>query len=469
MTQPFASLAALSRDLEAGRTGSARIVTDCLERIGRLNPALHALVEVYHDDALRAARAADDLRAAGHVLGPLHGLPIVLKDLFDWEGHLCEFGSLALKGRRSMQTAHAVQRLLAAGMIPLGRTEMAEFAFGGWGTNALCGTPRNPFDAGAHRAPGGSSSGSGVAVAAGLCPAALGSDTGGSVRIPAALMGIVGLKTTYGRISLHGCLSLSQSLDTVGPMTRCVEDAALLYEALAGPDPRDRATLARPPVEPGAWRDLRVAGRRVAVLAPDSFPGPVSADVAAAYGRARDVLRDLGLVLDEVELPFDLREMAELNGRLITAECYATHRAYIHDDTVPISDTMRARILRGADISAADYIAVRQAQADWAARYGDFMSGFDALLIPGAPFAAPRLDALDEADVSLALFTRPANFLATCALALPAGTDAQGLPLGIQLMGRPFDEQTLLALGHAFEAATGPQKSPDPAGLAPPG
>ncbi len=243
---PFHSLAELSRRLAAGQTSSQEIVAACLSRIDALDGKLHAFVDVYRDDALKLARDADTELREGRLRGPLHGLPIALKDLLHLQGRQTTAGSKSWRGRMSDHTATAVERLLAAGMIPLGKTHMVEFAFGGWGRNQPMGAPWNPWDMTTHRVAGGSSSGSAVAVAAGLAPAAIGSDTGGSIRIPAALCGLTGLKTTYGLVSLHGAVPLSTTLDSIGPLTHTVDDAALLTAAMAGPDPRDPATLAAP-------------------------------------------------------------------------------------------------------------------------------------------------------------------------------------------------------------------------------
>ena len=235
--------------LARGETSSRAIVEACLARIDRHDGPqvgqLHAFIEVYRDAALAAADAADQARRTGVARGPLAGLPIALKDLLHVEGRETTAGSKSWRGRISDHTATAVLRLKAAGMIPLGKTHMVEFAFGGWGRNQPMGAPWNPWDAKTHRVAGGSSSGSAVAVAGGLCPAAIGSDTGGSIRIPAALCGITGLKPTYGRVSLYGAVPLSGTLDSIGPLARTVEDCGLLLAAMAGPDPRDPATLAR--------------------------------------------------------------------------------------------------------------------------------------------------------------------------------------------------------------------------------
>src|SRR6476469_4511289 len=234
---PYLPLTALSRRLGAGETSSHDIVAACLERIAVLDGHTHSFIEVY------GAAAVDLERKAGLGRGPLHGLPIALKDLLHVKDRVTTAGSKSWHGRVATETATAVERLLAAGMIPLGKTHMVEFAFGGWGRNQPMGTPWNPWDTRVHRVAGGSSSGSAVAVAAGLAPAAIGSDTGGSIRIPAALCGLTGLKPTYGTISLAGVVPLANTLDSLGPLARPVDDAALLTAAMAGPDPRDASTL----------------------------------------------------------------------------------------------------------------------------------------------------------------------------------------------------------------------------------
>ncbi len=255
---PFHSLADLARELATGETSSREIVDACLARIAALDGRLHAFIDVYRDDALASADAADRERRAKWPRGPLHGLPIALKDLLHLAGRQTTAGSKNWRGRISDHTATSVERLIAAGMIPLGKTHLVEFAFGGWGRNEPMGAPWNPWDTTVHRVAGGSSSGSAVATAAGLAPAAIGSDTGGSVRIPAGLCGLTGLKTTYGLVSLYGAVPLSGTLDTIGPLAHTAEDAALLTAAMAGPDPRDPATLAAPTVR----SRRRARGRR---------------------------------------------------------------------------------------------------------------------------------------------------------------------------------------------------------------
>jgi aspartyl-tRNA(Asn)/glutamyl-tRNA(Gln) amidotransferase subunit A len=463
---PFHSLTELSRLLSAGETSSREIVAACLARIDALDGRLHAFVEVYRRDALAWADVADRERKAGIDRGPLSGLPIALKDLLHFEGHQTTAGSKSWLGRISDHTATVVLRLVAAGMIPLGKTHMVEFAFGGWGRNPPMGAPWNPWDMRTHRVAGGSSSGSAVAVAGGLVPAAIGSDTGGSVRIPAGLCGLTGLKTTYGLISLHGAVPLSTTLDSIGPLTHTVEDAALLAAAMAGPDASDPATLAAPRFDLAAALAGKpdVRGLRIACLAPEDFSAPTLPDVVRARNEAMAVLRGLGAIVDEPRVPLDWDDVMVRNGRLIAAEAYAHHRSYIEDASLPIDPWVRRRILAGKAISAAghaDELVLRQRAA---ASFADWMRERDALLTPTLPITATPIADIDESTTPLATFTRAANYLGACALTLPAGLSPEGLPIGVQLIGAPFAEATLIRIGRAFQAATDwHRRRPEPA------
>ena len=466
---PFRSVTALSRMLATRAVSSREIVKACLARIDTYDTKLHAFVEVYAEAALASADAADLERHAGWVRGPLHGIPIAIKDLMHIKGRATSAGSQSWTGRVADHTATAVEHLLAAGMIPLGKTHMVEFAFGGWGRNQPMGAPWNPWDPHVHRVAGGSSSGSAVAVAGGLAPAALGSDTGGSVRIPAALCGLTGLKTTYGLISLYGTVPLSITLDSLGPLVHTVEDAALLTEAMAGPDPRDDATLSAPRCDfsrvLGAEPDL--TGMRIAVQAPDQFPAYIEPDVMQAHQDVIRVLRDLGARVGEVHMPLDFADLMLRNGRLIAAEAYAVHRGYIEDATLPIDPWVRKRVLAGKAIGAADYIDELMERRDAAAQFAEWMRGCDALLTPTLPITARPLEEVDEASTPLAAFTRAANYLGACALSLPAGLSRHGLPIGVQLMGAPFREDVLVAIGRGFQRATDwHQRPPPPATIA---
>ncbi|MFJ1301585.1 amidase [Pseudomonadota bacterium AL_CKDN230030165-1A_HGKHYDSX7] len=452
----YASLSVLAEGLASGRFSAVELARLYLDRIERANAALHAYVAVDAEGALSLAQAADGRRARGYTLGPLDGLPIALKDLCEVRGTMTTAGSQAWIDRASETTGVVAHRLVQAGMVVLGKTHMVEFAFGGWGTNPVMGTPRNPWDAQAHRVPGGSSSGSGVAVAAGLAPAAIGSDTGGSVRIPAALNGITGLKTTCGVISRDGAVALSQTLDSIGPLTRDVRDAMLITQALAGPDAADPVTLGAPAfrIESPRASAAPLAGTRIAVMPPEAYPIAVSPAITRAMSDARAVLSGLGAEVFECEVPFDFHAMMLANGRIIAAEAYALHRAYIEDPALPLGQYVRARVLGGKTISAADYLEALREHAQTRARWQQWMAQYDALLTPALPFEARRLDEVDENATPLAAFSRAGNFLGACGLSLPAGHGEHGLPVAVQLLGKPFDEATLGRIGIAFQAVS---------------
>jgi aspartyl-tRNA(Asn)/glutamyl-tRNA(Gln) amidotransferase subunit A len=390
------------------------------------------------------------------VRGALHGLPIAIKDLVHLSGRMTTAGSKSRPYGIARETATAAGRLLAAGMIPLGKTHLVEFAFGGWGCNQPMGAPWNPWDAAVHRVAGGSSSGSAVAVAAGLAPAAIGSDTGGSIRIPAALCGLTGLKPTYGVISIAGVFPLAPTLDSLGPIARTVDDAALLAAVMAGPDPRDPATLAAPEVDfagvLAAEPDVR--DMRISALAPEQFPCAVDPDVLGARAAAIDVFRALGASVAEARVPFDFADLTLRNGRITAAEAYALHRRYIEDETLEIDPWVRRRTLGGKSVSAADYIDDLAARRSAAAAFAEWMRGRDALLTPTVPIVATPIAEVDEAASPLVSFTRAGNYLGACALTLPAGFSSGGLPVAVQLIGAPFTEATLLRLGRAFQRAT---------------
>ncbi|HTT09487.1 MAG TPA: amidase [Burkholderiaceae bacterium] len=444
---PFSTLTDLAGALARRDLSALELADYYLARITRANPKLNAFVTVEPELARSLAIASDARRAAGVLLGPLDGLPIALKDLLEIEGRVTTVGSAIWRQRRSKETAVAVERLLAAGMVILGKTQMVEFAFGGWGANPKLGTPWNPWDLTMHRVPGGSSSGSGVAVAAGLAPSAIGSDTGGSVRIPASLVGITGLKTTSGLISLRGAFPLSPTLDTIGPMTRSVDDAALLAAAMA--EPELCGHLARTAADPG-----RLDGRQIMLLAPDQAPIMVDPAVAAAVDDARRVLQSLGARIIERRFPFDFGDLMRRNGQLIAAEAYCVHRAYVEDEALPIGPWVRNRLLSGKAIAAADYIETLAHRRAACQQWIEWMGDADALLTPTLPMAACRVEEVDETTTPLAAFTRAGNYLDACALSLPAGFAPGGLPVGIQLLGKPFDEARLLDIGRAFQRTT---------------
>ncbi len=450
------TLTELSRSLARGEKSSTEIVEAYLRRIDAFDARLHAFVDVYRSDALAAASKADRERAAGRLCGPLHGLPIALKDLLHVRGKMTTAGSKARPFGIAHETATAWDRLQAAGMIALGKTHLVEFAFGGWGRNAPMGAPWNPWDIQIHRVAGGSSSGSAVAVAGGLAPAAIGSDTGGSIRIPSALCGLTGLKPTYGLISLAGVFPLALTLDSVGPLARSADDAGLLTAAMAGADPRDAATLSAPGVDFAAALEAApdVRGMRIATLPVEQFQWPASTDVLRARAEAIAVLRELGAEVDEARVPVDFEDLMTRSGRIIAAEAYARHRRYIEDPTLDFDPWVRKRTLGGKAIGAAEYASEIAAHRRAAGAFAQWMRGRDALLTPTLPITATSLEEVDEATTPLATFTRAANYLGACALSLPAGLSGEGLPVAVQLMAAPFADADLIRIGRAFQQAT---------------
>lgn len=442
----------LSQGLQARRLSPVELTEAFLARIAALDPKLHAFVEVYADDARLAARGAEAAIRSGHAVGPLHGIPVALKDLIELEGKVVTGGCEAWKARRATRTATLAQRLVAQGMIVLGKTHTVEFAMGGWGTNSLRGTPWNPWDPKRPRTPGGSSSGSGVAVAAALAPWAVGTDTGGSVRLPASWCGITGLKTTVGRVSTHGVMPLSPTLDTPGPMARSVEDTALLYAAMQGADPLDPRTGRLPYADPMPQLRRGVRGMRLARM-PDVERQHASADVLAAYDRSVAELERLGAEIVAVDLPFLFSDVAAYNLRIMAAESYAILHELIDDESAPLDPHVRPRIAAGAGISSKAYIEALQIREAMKLKFAAALDGIDALLTPTTMTTALPVEEVDQTKAP-AHFTRFGNFLDLCALALPNGIAPDGLPTSLQVVCRAYDEATALRIGWAYQNAT---------------
>jgi aspartyl-tRNA(Asn)/glutamyl-tRNA(Gln) amidotransferase subunit A len=443
---------ALAAKLKARSISPVDIVDTCLERIERLDRKLHAFVDVFATEARVAAEAADKAIRSGHPVGPLHGIPVALKDLIELEGRVTTGGSAVWRERRSSHTATLAKKLIAAGMIVIGKTHTVEFAFGGWGTNQHMGTPWNPWDANTQRTPGGSSSGSGVAVAARMVPCAIGTDTGGSVRVPAAWCGITGLKTTIGRISTYGVLPLTPTLDTPGPMTRSVEDAALLLEVMQGADARDPRTLALRDVDAMASLRRGVKGLRLARMPAAERVG-VDAEMLGAYDRSLEVLAGLGAEIVDLSLPRGFRDYGASSGRIMSAEAYALLSDIVDNNAASVDEAVRPRIRAGAAISAREYLQTLAERERLKAEFGEAIASVDAVLAPVTLTPALPLEAVDQ-NTTPAFFTRWGNFLDLCALALPSGFSGSGLPLSLQIVCRGGDEATALRIGWAWQQAT---------------
>lgn len=446
-----ASAAELARAIQGRTLSPVEAVDALLGRIDRLEPKLQAFTEVFAADARLAAEGADRAIRSGHAVGPLHGVPVVLKDLIDLEGRITMGGSAAHRARRAERTATIAKRLIGQGMIVLGKTHTVEFAYGGWGTNQHLGTPWNPWDTETPRTPGGSSSGTGVSVAARMAPWGIGTDTGGSVRLPAAFCGLTGLKVTVGRVSTWGIVPLSMTLDTPGPLARTVEDAALLYEAISGPDPRDPTTRGIQPEAPWSTLNRGVRGLRLGRM-PASERDGVAPDMLAAYDAALDLLAGQGAEIVDVDLPFRFSDCMALT-EITNAEAYFVNGSLAEDPSTQLGDAVRGRILAGATVSAQAYLGTLHRRDAMKEQYAAALEGIDALLTPTTESAAVALAAVDEAHLP-SRFTRFGNLLDLCALALPNGFTGSGLPLSLQIVCRGYEEATALRIGQAYQRAT---------------
>jgi aspartyl-tRNA(Asn)/glutamyl-tRNA(Gln) amidotransferase subunit A len=447
------TLTELAAGLSAKKFSSRDIVDHLLARIAKAGK-LHAFTEVYAKEAKALADAADTARSAGFPLGPLHGLPVAYKDLCDIAGKVGTGGSKMWEKRVAKETSNTVERLTAAGMVPLGKLHMVEFAFGGWGTNPLMGAPWNPWDLKAHRTPGGSSSGTGVAVAARLTPAGIGSDTGGSVRIPCAFNGLVGLKVTFGRISLHGTMLLSWTLDSIGPMARSVEDCALMLNALAAPDPRDPTTIGQPLEDfAAATKGGSIEGMRIALPDSKQLPEFMHPDVVQSWQGAARTFESLGATVEAVRLPNWFFDLTQAAGTISTSEMFSLHRAWIEDMGKAIGPGVRARALAGKHFKPGAYAEELRRMDERRREFLAWMHPYDALLAPTVPVPAIPISEVDETSSIAAHLTRPGNYLGLCSLAMPSGFSG-GLPVGMQIIGKPFAESDVLRLGKAFQDAT---------------
>src|SRR5206468_1957605 len=377
----FATITELAAQLRAGAVSPVKLAEALLDRIRALDKRLHAFIAVSADRALAEARAAETLLKNGHDLGPLQGVPYAVKDLYDVKGIATSAGTRLLHDNVAAVDCAAVRRLASAGMVLVGKTHTVQFAFGGVGINHEYGTPHNPWHATAH-APGGSSSGSGVAVGSGVVPMALGSDTGGSVRIPAALCGTVGLKTTVGRISRAGVFPLSWTLDSVGPLTRSVEDAALVYQCLQGSDPLDPSSQGVPPQDVLTRLKDGVRGLRLA-FAETIFWDQADAEVARAVRACGEVFSGLGAQVESLAFP-EAAEAQERNprGLVVAAEAYTIHQARLEAHFEQYDPIVSQRLNQGKNVSATEYLNTIRAWTQLRVKVLETLRQVDALLVP---------------------------------------------------------------------------------------
>ncbi|HSN70003.1 MAG TPA: amidase [Steroidobacteraceae bacterium] len=445
--------------IAAGRLTSRAATEACIARARALNPILNCVLRIDEDAALAAADAADRQQAQGRPLGPLHGVPLAHKDMFYRAGRSSSCGSAIAATRASRTTSTLLERLDAAGALEIGALNMAEFALGPTGHNAITGHCRNAWNP--EYISGGSSSGSGSAVGAGIVPASLGSDTGGSVRLPAALNGVLGLKPTHGRLSRHGLMPLSYSIDTAGPIVRRARDAARLMDVLAGHDPAD-PTSSRRPVPAHESECLRGIDELKVGVPRNYFYDPVTEEVRTLIEASIAVLERQGARIVEIDVP-DPHHLTELSRVIVYAEATSLHGVWLRERRDEYSPQVAVRAATGLAIPAAAYLEALCLRPRVVRGFVEQV--FERCDVLHTPTLAIPVPTLAETDVGsgramwdiiaqMVHCTAPINYLGLPAVAVPAGFTANGLPASFQLIGRPFAEAQLLRVAHAYEEAT---------------
>ena len=448
--------------IAAGRLTSVQATEACLARIETWQPRTNAFLRLQKERALEQARAMDRELAAGTRRGPLHGVPMAHKDMYYRKGERSTGGSAIRRDWVAPVTATVLQKLDAAGAVELGFLNMAEFAAGPTGHNVHHGHCRNPWDS--ARVTGGSSSGSGASVAARMIYGALGSDTGGSIRLPAAACGVVGMKATYGRVSRAGAVARSWSLDHVGPLTRTVRDNARMLAILAGHDPDDSTTSDRPVPDYEALLEGGVQGLRIGLALPSDGPAPLEASIGAAVQAAANTLGRLGAKITTATLP-DFTALYRAAEVMVKCEAAAMHRPWMEKTPELYANQVRTRMEAGFFIPATHYIDALRLRSHFVREFLDgAMEGVDAVLLPAIPFPIPTIEETDTETkggpavlkmvAGFTGLTRPFNTLGLPTLSVPCGFDSNGAPIGLQLVGRPFDEALLYRVGHAYQGAT---------------
>ena len=456
----YKTIAELGRDYRSGKLSPVEVAQHFLGRIEKLGAKLHAFIQVTRERALAEARGAQAELEAGHDRGPLHGIPYAVKDLYDVKGCATTGGTHLLENNLAQADCAAVNRLAGAGMVLLGKTHTVQFALGAIGINHDHGTPHNPWHQTAH-VPGGSSSGSAVAVASGLTPMALGSDTGGSVRIPSAMCGTVGLKTTVGRISRAGVFPLCWTLDSVGPLSRSVEDAALTYQALQGEDLADATTRGVGPHEVMGSLKSGVKGLRLA-FGETAFFDDCDAEIAEAVREAGQALKSLGARVDSIETPEVQELLIHPHVRsIILAEARTLNLKLIEEHPGELDPIVMQHMEMGAGYSAPEYAGALHMIAGVRKRFAERLRDVEALLVP-----TTRLPALPvaEVDADLESYNRyypfcfrntlVGNYLDLCGVSLPCGFTKKGLPISLLIYAKPFAEDVALRVAYAYEQAT---------------
>jgi len=463
---PYTSIRELADELHSGLITPSELVAETLAQIDEQDGALKAFITVLRDQAFRDAERLEREQRTGLYRSQLHGVPIAIKDLIAVKDVRLSASSRVLADYVAPEDAMVVEQLRKAGAIIIGKTNTFEFAYGPYAPPT-----HNPWNA--NHTTGGSSGGSAAAVAAGLCPGAIGTDTGGSIRIPAACCGVTGLKPTYGRVSCYGVIPLSWTLDHVGPLGRSAEDCAILFDAIAKYDPRDPNSVSGPPIAPSRYTatliggtegrgPLSLQGLKLGVPQ-EAFVAPLDPEVRAAWRAALHVLEEEGAEFVDVELP---RPTMELYRTIQKPEATLAHmeKGWFPAHAAAYTDTVRSRLLEGQAITAVAYLKAQHERRAFSSALRGLMQRVDAFVLPTLPIPAPALaqtaqdievdGVIENATTALLRLTMPFNLSGLPAVSCPCGFSSNGLPIGLQIAGKPFEEATVLRIAHAYQQLT---------------
>ncbi|MFQ5937525.1 MAG: amidase [Acidiferrobacterales bacterium] len=454
MTAPdlaFASIGELAPRLAAREISPVELTEAVLARIAQLDDKLNAYITVLEDRTLQSARTAESDIRAGDYRSPLHGVPVAIKDLFATRGVRTTFGSPLFSDWVPDHDAAVVEHLGRAGAVIVGKTNLHELAYGTTSANPHYGPVHNPWNLEYH--PGGSSGGSAAAVAAGLTVAALGSDTGASIRQPAACCGVVGLKPTFGLVSKFGALPLAWSLDHVGPITRTVRDCALSLQVLAGFDGRDPASVQRPVSDFSGELDQGVQGARIGVVREFFFEN-CEPEVVAAVEASAQVFHQLGARVEEVTLP-DMRAARDAGALILAVEAATYHAFALHEHPEKFSDELKASLELGEFYTGVQYVQAQRVRRELTVQTQQALKEFDAVIMPTSPTPATLIADDPPGHITLrGRNTMPFDLISLPAISIPCGFTGAGLPVGLQIVGKAFDEARVLQVAYAYEQAT---------------
>ena len=455
ISRPIHQLAPL---LEKKEISPVELLNEAIERIHRLQPKLNSYITITEEEGRKAATEAESEIRKGQYRGPLHGIPISIKDLFATRGVRTTAGSKVLSQWIPDYDATAVARLRQSGMVLVGKTNMHEFAYGVTNDNPHYGPARNPWDP--TRVPGGSSGGSAAAVASSQCSASLGSDTGGSIRTPAAVCGVVGLKPTFGRVSRYGAIPLAWSLDHVGPLTKSVEDAAIMLAAMAGADPKDPSTSSRPIVDYRNGMQGSIRGLRLGVPRQYFFEH-VDPEIQKLVSAAIHELESIGATRVDVDIPA-LENCAAMEAHITLAEATSYHEPYLKKQPDDYGPTVQTNLEAGRYLLATDYVKSQRARTLLQRNFNEAFKRAEVIVSPTLPALPPLVgevlvqsgDLQEHVIDAFLRFNIPYDLIGFPAISLPCGLSASGLPVGLQIAGRAFDEVTILRVASSYEQST---------------